>query len=231
VDVRTTQLLEGDILEVRGEWQQAGEYKRFFINPADMARAIDDRIRPQMIQWRKNKMMRAETGARLRVIRGLLGIRMQYTEAELRLPFVVPRIDLVLPTDDPDVKRILVAKASASMGGMYGRQAIVHIPDDAHVQEAPADDEPIEAEFRVTDEAQARPQASQDGPASPVSPGEPAGQSGAPVPPVDPPKQDDKHCAECGAELTDNVAKFSIKRFRKPLCWQHQQTQGGGAQS
>jgi hypothetical protein len=222
----------------KGKWEtvsgkDGSKYQCFFIDPEHVDKFVTDSIASQMIQWRKNKLMRTETGARLRVIRGLLGIRLQYTQAELALPFAVPRIDFTPDMDDPIVRKAMLAKGFRSQDALYGTGrggSDYDIPDDA-IREAPAEDEVMEAEYRVTDEAPEAAQASQGGPASPVSPEQPAGQPGTPKPPADPPTQDDRHCAECGAELTDNVAKFSVKRYKKPLCWQHQQTQGGGAQS
>lgn len=218
-----------------GKWEEVqtkwGPKQAFFVDPAHIGRCIDDRIRPQMIQWRKNKMMRAETGARLRVIRGLLGIRLQFTVEELALPFVVPRIDFTPDYSDPDVKRMLLAQASSAMNSLYGgRGAGVEIPKGAEV-ELPDDDE-IEPDYRVvgksTGDADAEP-----APSRPVEVQTPNPAAAQPPPeqtrPEDPAgspaSQLSLQCSvdSCKAAIPQKVAEYSKKRWGKELCFKCQQ--------
>lgn len=213
----------------QGDWGTDPKFpnsKRFYIAPADMGRAIDDAVRGPMIQWRKNKLMRAETGARLRVIRGLLGMRMQFTAEELTLPFAVPRIDFVPDMSDPDVKRTLIATAAAAMSGLYGRQAVVNIPRDAEVHEAP--DEAMEADYRVVDQ-DGTSQASQGTPGLPQDHPQPTKEKAAPpAQPAGGSPSTELVCKACGTTVSENVAKFSQQKYGEIRCYSCQKK--GGAQ-
>lgn len=76
-----------------------------------------------MIQWRKNKLMRAETGAMLRAIRAALGMKSQYTREELEKPFVVPRIDFSPDYSDPEVRKALIENGIQAMATLFGQSA------------------------------------------------------------------------------------------------------------
>jgi hypothetical protein len=218
-----------------GTWGADPNYptsQRFYIAPKDMARAIEDKVRPAMIQWRKNKLMRAETGARLRVIRGLLGIRMQFTAQELGLPFAVPRIDFVPDLNDPDVKRTVLATAAAAMGGLYGRQAVVHIPQDAEVHQV--QDDVMEADF--VDHGPAGAQASQAPGGTPVTDESAPTASERPAASVQSsgatksdPQADELVCTDCGAKTPENVARYSRQKYGRILCYTCQKK--GGTQN
>ena len=74
-----------------------------------------------MIQWRKNKLMRAETGAMLRVVRAALAMKGQYTKEEIMKPFVVPRIDFNPDYSDPSVRQALIQHGIQAMSNLFGQ--------------------------------------------------------------------------------------------------------------
>lgn len=90
------------------------------LSPEEWARK---QTRSNMIQWRKNKLMRAETGAMLRVIRAALGMKSQYTREELQKPFIVPRIDFSPDYSDPEVRQMLLQNGAAAMSNLFGQSA------------------------------------------------------------------------------------------------------------
>ena len=79
-------------------------------------------------QKRRHKHALAESGAKARVLRSLLGVKGLYTEAELKKPFVVVRYIFQPPTDDPNVRRQLINQSMASMRSVYG-SALPHYPE------------------------------------------------------------------------------------------------------
>jgi len=79
-------------------------------------------IRRDLLQKRKHKLKLAESGAKDRVIRELLGVKSTYTLAEIKQPFLVLRIVVRPDYSDEQVKRLMLANAMASMNGIYGSQ-------------------------------------------------------------------------------------------------------------
>lgn len=84
----------------------------------------DTQTRTNMIQWKKNKLMRAETGAMLRVVRALLSIKHQYSPVELQKPFAVPTVDFTPDYSDPEVKRMVAAQSLKSASDLFGQGSV-----------------------------------------------------------------------------------------------------------
>lgn len=191
------------------------------LSPEEWARK---QTRSHMIQWRKNKMMRAETGAMLRVIRAALGMKSQYTKEELKKPFVVPRIDFSPDYSDPDVRQMLLQNGATAMAGLFGQSAPGGQPafetqgTDRPAIEAPdfEDDVPFEAEGVPFEEPEEEPDTN---PIPAPEPPEP-GADGGEVPCV---------CSECGTVVSDKVFSFSVKKYGMPLCYTCQKNGGGEA--
>lgn len=109
---------------VKKAYEYAGDPKKAKwlggLQPEEWA---ERQTRSAMIQWRKNKLMRAETGAMLRVIRAALGMRSQYTLEELKKPFVVPRIDFSPDYSDEAVRRALIQNGIQAIASLFGQAA------------------------------------------------------------------------------------------------------------
>ena len=82
------------------------------------------KTKTNMIQWRKNKLMRAETGAMLRVIRALLSIKQQYSPAELKRPFAVPTVDFAPDYSDPEVRKAMAEAGIRATSDLFGQSAV-----------------------------------------------------------------------------------------------------------
>lgn len=202
----------------------------------------EQQTRSAMIQWRKNKLMRAETGAMLRVIRAALGMRSQYTREELQKPFVVPRIDFSPDYSDPEVRRALIEHGAQAMGALFGASApqpaiaapmsgpqaalappIEPDPGDddepwTGASEVPEDDAAPDDEPPPPDDSEAPPEGGQPG----LFPE--AGQQGEPDGPVG-------FCTDCHKPIKQaKVYDYSKQHFGRPLCYGCQQkVRKGGA--
>lgn len=101
---------------------------------------------------RRHIVSLCETKAILRALRGLLGLKQKYTAAELKKPFVIPKLVPALDAhmDDPVVKQALLEKALGSASSLYGRAPATReirdagrggtIPPLAELPEAAPDD-------------------------------------------------------------------------------------------
>jgi hypothetical protein len=202
--------------------------KRNGLTPEQWA---DQQTRSGMIQWRKNKLMRAETGAMLRVVRALLSIKHQYSPAELQRPFVVPRVDFAPDPNDPTVRRMMLEQGARAVGELFGPSAAVAastpgLPptqDTTEYRQAlgPAID--VDAEIADDDEPENDGSGSSSGPQTsgsaegPLFSGqEQKGQAGEAPP-----------CDECGKQLSHRELDYSLSKFERPLCYKCQQKGAG----
>jgi len=178
------------------------KYKLEGMSPMEWA---EMKTRSAMIQWRKHKLARAETGAMERVIRAALSMKQAYTLEELSKPFVVPRIDFSPDYSDPNVQRLLLQNGMQAMNNLFGANTLTALPDmNSPVNMITmAQDEPetFDTEFEVADEPDSAPL-----------------QEPEPEPERKPIEMKTAHCAACGVELTEKVAMYSAKKYRKPLC-------------
>ena len=105
------------------------------------------KTKTNMIQWRKNKLMRAETGAMLRVIRALLSIKQQYSPAELKRPFAVPTVDFAPDYSDPDVRRAMTEAGVQAASQLFGQSAAPQIQAPQQQMRQPLDIDRHEERF------------------------------------------------------------------------------------
>ncbi|EGO63592.1 hypothetical protein [Acetonema longum] len=183
------------------------DVEKFYLSDVDKPRWVEDNVNTNMIQWRKSKTAKAETGAILRVIRLAFGMKGQYTRTELEKPFVVPRYDFCPDISDPDVRQLLIAQGNMSLNSLFGavpesmimRPHVLEVSgddeeDSTHtVYPLPPDELPVETkESAGTDKAQAAPKS-------------------------DNPVHKDV-CSDCGKSITAKVAKYSSDKIGRALC-------------
>jgi len=94
-------------------------------------------VKRDLIQKRKHKLKLAESGAKDRVIRELLGIKATYTLEQVRKPFVILRITVRPDYSDREVKRAMLAAAIGSMTGIYGGATAQQISYDDPIDVTP----------------------------------------------------------------------------------------------
>lgn len=198
-----------------------------------------------MIQWRKNKLMRAETGAMLRVIRAALGMKSQYTREELQKPFIVPRIDFAPDYSDPEVRQAIIQNGIPAMAQLFGQASPMTAlpaggaPFAATHPALAAPSEPEEDVFGEYQEpAEEAPPVDDIPEAEVLEPAEPTlseptlfdDLASSPQQARGRTKQQVvAHCANCGAGITSaKVVEYSQQKYGKPLCYR---CQNGGAQA
>ena len=129
----------------RPEWADTPYDLRDGSPEAKMVRGKDDRsVADQLARMRAKGAQRAESFAKSRVIRPLLGLAQKYDEKQADMPFVWPTLVFVPPAD-PELDRLLALKEMGLIGDLYGpgtprRQVI-----EAHVVEQRALPAPVDA--------------------------------------------------------------------------------------
>lgn len=97
---------------------------KFVIDESDRQKYVDRSVMVYMAQLRKTASEKAQTGAVLRVIRALLGIKGAYTKAELKKPFVVQTVTFLPDYNDPFVKKAMIQQGLMSMNNLFGTASL-----------------------------------------------------------------------------------------------------------
>lgn len=223
----------------KGEWKEDPEKinqwgkpeKYYVIADCDREKYIERSILVNMTLLRKTASEKAQTGAILRVIRALLGIKGTYQREELQKPFAVPTVTFSPDYSDATVRQAMLQQGMNSMGNMFGTALVppainsmgifedaVHKafdPEDnldnpAFASEHSAEEEDIPEEYRQ----------------APTQ--EPPERREAPVQQTDQPQGETTgyFCDECGAEINERVYGYSLNKFGRPLCMKCQKGAG-----
>lgn len=210
----------------RGHWEDTGEknekgylIKKFFIDESDRCRYIEKSLLDAMTQLRANAPQKAATGAILRVIRDLTGVKGNYTMDELKKPFAVARMSFSPDYNDPLIKQMMLQQCMQSVGNLFGAAPVtqtISIPkcmdteDDVDLPvDVAADEPPIE-------------QCTEEGGQIHTAPAQE---------PVE--RAQDFCCDKCGIIIPEKVWDYSVKHFERPLCFKCQklirnEQRGGG---
>lgn len=206
-----------------GEWIDTGEnnskgyaIKKYMIPGKDRQTYIDRSVLVNMTLLRKTFAEKAMTGAILRVIRALVGMKGQYTKAELSKPFAVPRVIFSPDYSDPDVRRSMLEQGLSSMSNMFGSRPM--LSDTVH----DADYSAVGGMFNPEEFAD-NPAFTSDGAGMP-SPDEE--ESPSPSLSAEPPNNSGNdgntagatECANCHSKISSAVANFSTDKYGAPLC-------------
>lgn len=225
----------------KGHWEETSEtrtyngreypVKKFVIDDCDREKYIERSILVNMTLLRKTASEKAQTGAILRVIRALLGIKGTYQREELQKPFAVPTVTFSPDYSDATVRQAMLQQGMNSMGNMFGTASAppainsmgifedaVHEafdPEDnldnpAFASEHSAEEEDIPEEYR-----QALTQEQPERRETPVQQtNQPQGETTG------------YFCDECGAEINERVYGYSLNKFGRPLCMKCQKGAG-----
>ncbi len=225
----------------RGHWEETSEtrtyndreypVKKFVIDDCDREKYIERSILVNMTLLRKTASEKAQTGAILRVIRALLGIKGTYQREELQKPFAVPTITFSPDYSDATVRQAMLQQGMNSMGNMFGTASApsaissmgifadaVHEafdPEDnldnpAFASEYSAEEDDIPEEYR-----QAPPQETSERREPPAQQTEPTREESSGY-----------FCDECGAEINERVYGYSLNKFGRSLCMKCQKGAG-----
>ncbi len=223
----------------KGHWENTNEtrtyngreypVKKFVIDDCDREKYIERSMLVNMTLLRKTASEKAQTGAILRVIRALLGIKGTYQLQELEKPFAVPTVTFSPDYSDANVRQAMLQQGMSSMGNMFGATSA---PPAAlpFVTEAFADtfdpeenlNNPAFASDTPADEVDYREDFQQVPPEQEVQQQTPPAQQA-------PPTQEEStgyHCDECRAEVNARVYEYSLNKFGRPLCMKCQKGAG-----
>lgn len=166
----------------KGKWEKRiidnEDKKVYIIDSEERQRYIDRQLLINMIQLRKDAPQKALTGAMLRVVRALIGMKGQYSESELKKPFVLARVNFSPDYSDPTVKKVMFEQGIASSYNLFGGKGV----PSSHF----LNDEPIEAGFEPVEEPDIFSTASQTSDPVPPAANEPISQPKQPSKPAQP---------------------------------------------
>ncbi len=211
----------------RGEWKEDPEKlnqwnkpeKYYVIADSDREKYIERSMLVNMTLLRKTASEKAQTGAILRVIRALLGIKGTYQLQELKKTFAVPTVTFSPDYSDANVRQAMLQQGMNSMGNMFGTASAPpaigsmaifddtlneafdpedNIDNPAFASDRKAEDEDYPGDYR---------QAQQE---LPTQAAEDTGY----------------HCDECGAVINEKVYEYSLNKFGRPLCMKCQKGAG-----
>lgn len=220
----------------KGEWHEDPEKlnkwnkpeKYYVIADCDREKYIERSILVNMTLLRKTASEKAQTGAILRVIRALLGIKGTYQLQELKKPFAVPTVTFSPDYSDANVRQAMLQQGMSSMGNMFGATSAPpaalpfateafadsfdpeeNLDNPAFVSEHTADEENYADDYQ-----QEEPEREQEHREQPAQ--QETGQE----------ESTGYFCDECGKEITERAYEYSINKFGKPLCMKCQKGAG-----
>jgi len=199
-----------------GEWVDTGKkndqgypIKIYVISEQYRRKYVENSLLDAMTQLRANAPQKAATGAILRVIRDLLGIKGTYTLAELKKPFAVARMSFSPDYNDPVIKQMLLQQAMQSIGNLFGNvQPVVQtisIPRQESEDELsiPIDMNEVKADIRN-------------------EPAQMAPRHGAEPEMEEEDRSMDFRCEKCNEVIPRKVWAYSIENYDRPLCYKCQ---------
>lgn len=208
----------------KGHWEDTDEtrayggreypVRKFVIDDCDREKYIERSMLVNMTLLRKTASEKAQTGAILRVIRALLGIKGTYTLEELKRTFAVPTVAFSPDYSDAGVRRAMLLQGMNSMGNMFGtppaarpfaNEASTGIFDIDGSLDSPA----FDSDFHVDEENYADDYPQEPLYEEPEGKQQPhAGQEGEAA----------YQCSGCGIEISESVHRYSSGKFGMPLC-------------
>lgn len=208
------EMFKGNWIDAKNKWGKA--CKAYVIDDCDREKYIERSVLVNMTLLRKTAAAKAMTGAILRVIRALTGMKGQYTKKELQKPFAIPRVTFSPDYTDPEVRKAMLSQGMNSIGSLFGATpTIAAIPDtltggeiDEFNPEEFADNPAFASEQTedsdVVDEEQEQNWFDREQPTAPQQDVRP--------------QQEEYACENCGSVISEKVYGYSIDKFGRPLC-------------
>jgi hypothetical protein len=116
-------LFKGEWFDTTDKWGKA--CKAYKIADEDRQKYIDRSVLVNMTLLRKTMAEKAMTGAILRVIRALIGMKGTYTKEELAKPFAIPRVTFSPDYNDPQVRNAMLSQGMNSVSNMFGASPMI----------------------------------------------------------------------------------------------------------
>lgn len=175
----------------------------YLIDECDREKYIERSVMVNMSLLKKTWAEKAMTGAKLRVIRALLGIKGTYTKDELNKNFAIPTVVFSPDYSDPQVRQAMLTQGINSVNNMFGVPTLP-INKVGFETESTFDIE----EFQ--DNAAFQSDISEEDFAKDYQTNE--------VNEVPFPEAEGYICSNCGSIVSEKVYEYSINKFGQPLC-------------
>lgn len=198
-------------LKKLNQWNKPEKY--YVIAECDREKYIERSILVNMTLLRKTASEKAQTGAILRVVRALLGLKGTYRMEELKKPFAVATFNFSPDYSDIGVRQAMLHQGMNSMGNLFGATSAPPV-------DVPFSTEPFGDSFQPEDNLE-NPAFASEIPAEEEPLEEPPFGSDEPAPwdvPQEPDENDPQYCSECGTEISEKVHGYSLNKFGRPLC-------------
>lgn len=212
-------MFKGHWIDATNKWGKT--CKAYVIDDCDREKYIGRSVLVNMTLLRKTASEKAMTGAILRVIRALTGMKGQYTKAELQKPFAIPRVTFSPDYTDPEVRRAMLSQGMNSIGSLFGLTALPPLssPNEAPVVDMFNPEEFTDNPAFVSDHAEESVDDAEPAMQDQVLPQE--GNRFDPEPPAQasaPQEPEGYQCSGCGTGIGEKVYGYSVEKFGRPLC-------------
>lgn len=200
------EIFKGTWTKAKNKWGKTVD--AYVIDEADREKYIERSVMVNMALLKKTWAEKAITGAKLRVIRALLGVKGTYTKEELKKNFAIPTVVFSPDYSDPTVRQAMLAQGISSVNNMFGAAAL------------PVRKVEFDSEETFDAEAFANNPAFQsDAPDDdiPDIPEEIPNVPDTKEPPA-PQENEGYSCDGCGAVITEKVYEYSLNKYGRPLC-------------
>ena len=117
-----SEIFAGQWVESTNKWGK--KCQAYVIAKEDRERYIERSVMVNMALLKKTWAEKAMTGAKLRVIRALLGLKGTYTKEELSRNFAIPTVVFSPDYSDPQVRQMMIAQGMSSVNNMFGTPEI-----------------------------------------------------------------------------------------------------------
>lgn len=212
------EIYAGQWVESKNKWGK--KCQAFVIAKEDRDRYIERSVMVNMALLKKTWAEKAMTGAKLRVIRALLGVKGTYTKAELQKNFAIPTVIFSPDFSDPQVRQAMLAQGMNSVNNMFGTSQIAVKTVDFEAENNTFDPADLDNPAYASES-----EIENDYP--PMEEKEPdIASDTAQEEETEPDRSADFQCSRCGEIINERVYEYSINKFGEPLCIKCQR--GGG---
>lgn len=210
------EIFKGTWVDATNKWGK--KVKAYVIDESDRDKYIDRSVMVNMALLKKTWAEKAITGAKLRVIRALLGVKGTYTKEELKKNFAIPTVVFSPDYTDPTVRQAMLSQGISSVNNMFGSAALP-------VRKIDFDNEDtFDAEAFASNPAFQSDAPEEDVPDAPYGISEEIPEEIPEEPEVQ--EENGYYCDSCGVEINEKVYDYSLNKFGRPLCIKCQR--GGG---
>ena len=208
------EIFSGQWVESKNKWGK--KCQAFVVAKEDRDRYIERSVMVNMALLKKTWAEKAMTGAKLRVIRALLGVKGTYTKAELQKNFAIPTVIFSPDFSDPQVRQAMLTQGMNSVNNMFGTPQIAVKSVDFESESTVFTQDDLDNPAYASDtESEDDYPPMQEPDIAPEPESEP-----------EPDRSMDFQCSRCGTIINEKVYEYSINKFGEPLCIKCQR--GGG---